>query len=186
MAGRQRRRSGDGGRSVCGGEEGGGREWKGGGERRGEEERGRRRGEGEGKGGGQPWRGGGSDGGAAAARAGSRSMVMRSRRAHAKFRTCPRVRATSCAKMGRGSCDIIVSTVSLHVVDASYLVLCVMLNIRPARRDTSARSTKRVWRSRLARRGRGGFDVTYAKYSTRRSICRQSEYRTPPPDVCDA
>ena len=78
-----RHRSGVGGRSVCGGEEGGGRSGREGGRsRRGEEERGRRRGEEEGKGGGQPWRGGGSNGGAAAARAGSRSMVMRSRRAH--------------------------------------------------------------------------------------------------------
>ena len=40
------------------------------------------------------------------------------------------------------------STVSLHVVDASYLILCVMLNIRSNRRHTRARSIKPVPRER--------------------------------------
>eukprot|EP00966_Prymnesium_polylepis_P320964 7377298-Prymnesium_polylepis.1 len=79
-----------------------------------------------------------------------------------------------------------------------------MLNIRPARRNTSRTIDKTVAASRprtsreparddergrdYEREGaaRNGFDVTYAQYSARRSIYRRSEHRTTPPVVCDA
>ena len=94
------------------------------GERRGDEERGRRRGE-------ERGRGEGSRGGAAAATAARQRRERAAgpwsctRGAHMPHFAHVRAMSHTC-KMGRaqGRATLIVSTVSLHVVDGSYLILC--------------------------------------------------------------